>query len=130
MTSAASLKDRLALCSPSAAITLALASRAASASAAIGAVGARLANWEGIALAVGVVDCLATRHCWGSANRSLLAVWALGLIGGILPACWSYGGAIVDGPYERGFRDSGSSSSDTGTEEEAVAGSSYRNTSH
>ena len=91
---------------------------------------ARLANWGGVALTVGVVDCLATGLWGGSANQRRLAFWAIGLIGSILPACWYYGCAFFEGPHERGFRDSGGSSSDADTDEEAIAGSSYRSTSH
>ena len=105
----------------------------ASASAAIGTFGARLANWGGVALAVGVVDCLATRFWWGSANQTLLAIWAFGLIGGVLPACWYYGCGLCESLHEQqwqqyGFRDSAGTSSETDTEEESVAGSSYSNT--
>ena len=105
----------------------------ASVSAAIWTFSAWLVNWRGVSVVIGVADCLASRFWWGSANQTLLAIWAFGLIGGILPTCWCYGCALLESLHEHrwqqyGVTDWAGTSSETDSEEASVAGSPHSDT--
>ena len=72
----------------------------ASVTTAIWTLNAWLVNWRGVSVVIGVAEHLAPRLWWGSENQTLLTAWAFGLIGGVLPTCWCYGCAFLEGLHE------------------------------